>query len=267
MMDATKDWKNLVDGNTWAKEICKSSPMTNRHTYTLDRKEVAHCHSCNKVTGTFVLHLTPINPKKPKTSHPTFIVHQEPLWPSTFTEYPPNPAYLDFTLEEILIYDPEARTRETETIYREGHKITISPLLFRNKYNHLPAYLVPMTPPLTLQPDCLQESVAANESTSTQIFGVMYITLTGLIDSMVSASGPWTLLGKLLSYIVKLAPILWWALPAGPAGCLPASSQEPPTGWIPDMHLHSLLNSSGLRQSRQKYWSSGATKYPRLAKL
>ncbi|KAJ9088081.1 hypothetical protein DSO57_1026732 [Entomophthora muscae] len=95
-----------------------------------------------------------------------------------------------------------------------------------------------MTPPLTPRPDRLQESVATDESTSTQIFGVMYITLTGLIDSMVPTSGPWAILGKLLSYIVKLAPILWWALPAGPAGCPPASPQEPPTGWIPDTALH-----------------------------
>ncbi|KAJ9052125.1 hypothetical protein DSO57_1037313 [Entomophthora muscae] len=91
-----------------------------------------------------------------------------------------------------------------------------------------------MTPPLTLQPDHLQESVATNESTSTQVFGVMYITLTGLIDSMVPTSRPWADLGKSLSYNVKLAPILWWALPAGPAGRLLASSQEPPTSWIPD---------------------------------
>ncbi|KAJ9083688.1 hypothetical protein DSO57_1032293 [Entomophthora muscae] len=56
----------------------------------------------------------------------------------------------------------------------------------------------------------------------------MYITLTGLIDSMVPMSGLWAVLGKILSYIVKLAPILWWALPAGPVGCLPTSSQEPP---------------------------------------
>ncbi|KAJ9078684.1 hypothetical protein DSO57_1004309 [Entomophthora muscae] len=90
---------------------------------------------------------------------------------------------------------------------------TRPPLLFHDKYNYLPAYLVPMTPPLTLRPDCLQESVAANESTSTQIFGVMYITLTVLINSMVPASRPWAILGKLLSYIVK------------PEGCLPASSQ------------------------------------------
>ncbi|KAJ9066935.1 hypothetical protein DSO57_1004698 [Entomophthora muscae] len=96
-----------------------------------------------------------------------------------------------------------------------------------------------MTPPLTLRPNRLQESVVANESTSTQTFGVMFITLAGLIDSMVPVSRPWAVLGKLLSYIVKLAPILWWALPAGPAGHLPASSQEPPTGWIPDTSSHS----------------------------
>ncbi|KAJ9061249.1 hypothetical protein DSO57_1022306 [Entomophthora muscae] len=157
-----------------------------------------------------------------------------PYGPVHFTEYPPNPVYLEFTLKEILIYDPEARTRETETIYREGTKVTIPPLLFCDKYKYLPGYLVPMSPPLTLQPDCLQEFITANEFISTLIFGVIYITLTGLIDSMVSARRPGALLGKLISYIVKLAPILWWDLPAGPTGCLPASSQEPPTGRFPD---------------------------------
>ncbi|KAJ9089419.1 hypothetical protein DSO57_1013357 [Entomophthora muscae] len=49
-MDATKDWKTLVDGNTWAKEIFKSLPMTDGHANTLDCQEVAHCHSCNIVT-------------------------------------------------------------------------------------------------------------------------------------------------------------------------------------------------------------------------
>ncbi|KAJ9071611.1 hypothetical protein DSO57_1035270 [Entomophthora muscae] len=98
-----------------------------------------------------------------------------------------------------------------------------------------------MTPPHTPQPDRLQDSVTTNESTSTQIFGVMYITLTGLIDSLVPTTGPWALLGKLLSYIVKLAPILWWALPAGPAGRPPASPQETPAGWIPDKLPQKLL--------------------------
>ncbi|KAJ9069919.1 hypothetical protein DSO57_1013632 [Entomophthora muscae] len=182
-----------------------------------------------------VLHLTSINPEKPRTSCPTFIVYQELPTAQYISPSTPNPACLEFTLEEILIYDPEARTRETKTVYREGHKITIPPLLFREKYNHLPEYLIPMTLPLTPQPNRPQEYIAANESTSTQIFGVMYITLTGLIDFMVPASRLWALLGKSLSYIVKLALILWWALPARPVGCPPASSQEPPTVWIPDI--------------------------------
>ncbi|KAJ9070564.1 hypothetical protein DSO57_1006614 [Entomophthora muscae] len=143
-----------------------------------------------------------------------------------FTEYPPNLEYLEFTPEEILIHNPEARTKETETVYREEIKVIILHLLFRNKYNYLPAYLVLMTPPLTLRPNCSQKSVTAKEFTSTQIFGVMYITLTGLIDSMIPVSRPWALMGKFISFIVKLAPILWWALPAGPAGWPPASSQE-----------------------------------------
>ncbi|KAJ9063206.1 hypothetical protein DSO57_1002504 [Entomophthora muscae] len=160
--------------------------------------------------------------------------------PVHFTEYPPNPVYLEFTLEKILIHDPEARTRDTEVLYREGTKIIRPPLLFRNKYNFLPTYLVPMTLPLTPRPNYPQESVATNESTFTQIFGVMYITLTGLINFMVPVSGPWAVLGKLLSYIVKLVSILWWALPAGPVGCLPASSQEPLTGWIPDIIIRAF---------------------------
>ncbi|KAJ9048040.1 hypothetical protein DSO57_1038994 [Entomophthora muscae] len=82
-----------------------------------------------------------------------------------------------------------------------------------------------MTPPLTLRPNRPQESVATDESIFIQIFGVMYIILRVLIDSM-----------------VPLAPILWWALPTGPAGRLPASSQEPPTGWIPDTHLKLISN-------------------------
>ncbi|KAJ9055498.1 hypothetical protein DSO57_1003198 [Entomophthora muscae] len=177
--------------------------------------------------------------------------------PVHFTKYPPSPAYLEFTLEEILIYNPEARTRETETVYREGIKITIPPLLFCNKYNYMPTYLVPMTPPHTPQPKHLQESVAANEFTSTQIFGVMYITLTGFIDSMVPASGPWAILGKLLSYIVKLAPILWWALPAGPTGCLPMSSQKPPTGWISESTLEISMKSSSSPELGWQNFSSG----------
>ncbi|KAJ9087084.1 hypothetical protein DSO57_1036825 [Entomophthora muscae] len=58
-----------------------------------------------------------------------------------------------------------------------------------------------MAPTLIPRPDCSQESVAASEYTSTQIFEVMYIILTGLIDSMVPSSSPWAILRKFLSHI------------------------------------------------------------------
>ncbi|KAJ9061957.1 hypothetical protein DSO57_1015599 [Entomophthora muscae] len=103
-----------------------------------------------------------------------------------------------------------------------------------------------MTLPHTLQPNRPQDSVATDESTSAQIFGVMYITLTGLINSMVPTTGPWAILGKLLSYTVKLAPILWWALPAGPVDRLPASPQEPPqVGSLTTMVYYVLKYFSG----------------------
>ncbi|KAJ9072664.1 hypothetical protein DSO57_1025014 [Entomophthora muscae] len=49
-MDATKNWEDLVNSKTRAKGICESFTMTDGHTYTLDRQEDAHCHSCNTVT-------------------------------------------------------------------------------------------------------------------------------------------------------------------------------------------------------------------------
>ncbi|KAJ9082018.1 hypothetical protein DSO57_1008695 [Entomophthora muscae] len=112
--------------------------------------------------------------------------------------------------------------------------------LVTDKYNHLPTYLVPMNLPLIPRPNHLQESVAANESTSTQIFGVMYITLTSLIDSM-------------------LAPILWWALPAGPAGHPPTSSQEPPTGCIFDSK-QSISPQEGIKSTKKELGSKVAGK-------
>ncbi|KAJ9074353.1 hypothetical protein DSO57_1007202 [Entomophthora muscae] len=92
-----------------------------------------------------------------------------------------------------------------------------------------------MTPPLTLQPDHPLEPTAAAETTSTQLFGVLYITLTGLVDSMVPNSGPWSLLGQSVPYIIKLAPILWWALPAGLAVPHPKLPKAPTYNWLPDM--------------------------------
>ncbi|KAJ9087573.1 hypothetical protein DSO57_1031822 [Entomophthora muscae] len=141
---------------------------------------------------------------------------------------------MKYNLETILIADPLARTRETEYMGHEGKRIKVTPLLFKDKYNYLPAYFVPMTLPLTPQPDCPMETPTAAETTSTQLFGVLYINLTGMVDTMVPNPGPWSLLGQSVSYIIKLAPILWWALPSGPVVFQPKPINASTYAWLPD---------------------------------
>ncbi|KAJ9081338.1 hypothetical protein DSO57_1015808 [Entomophthora muscae] len=98
-----------------------------------------------------------------------------------------------------------------------------------------------MTPPLTPRPDCPLEPTAVAETTSTQLFGVLYITLTGLVDSVVLNSGPWSLPGRSVSYIIKLAPILWWALPAGSAAPHPEPPNASTYDWLPDNGLNAYF--------------------------
>ncbi|KAJ9083696.1 hypothetical protein DSO57_1032179 [Entomophthora muscae] len=106
-----------------------------------------------------------------------------------------------------------------------------------------------MTPPVAPRPDHPLEPTTAAKTTSTQLFGVLYITLTGLVDSMVPNSGPWSLLGQSISYIIKLAPILWWALPAGLAAPHPETPNASTYDWIPDtsyVKLYSYSSGKGV---------------------
>ncbi|KAJ9064921.1 hypothetical protein DSO57_1025357 [Entomophthora muscae] len=91
-----------------------------------------------------------------------------------------------------------------------------------------------MTLPSTPQPDRPMESSTTAETTSTQLFGVLYITLTGLMDSMVLTSGPWSLFGQSVSYIINLAPNLWWASPTDPAVPCPAPPNASSYALLPE---------------------------------
>ncbi|KAJ9074723.1 hypothetical protein DSO57_1003778 [Entomophthora muscae] len=166
-------------------------------------------------------------------SPPGWEPNLSPFRPVHFTEYPPNPAYSEYNLETILFANTLERTRETKYIGHEGKRIEVPPLLFKDKYNYLLAYFFPMTLPLTPSLDLPMEPSTAAETTSTQIFGVLYITLTGLMDYMVPNSGPWSLLRQSVSYIIKLAPILWWALPAGLASPCPEPPNASTYAWFP----------------------------------
>ncbi|KAJ9085619.1 hypothetical protein DSO57_1012200 [Entomophthora muscae] len=100
-----------------------------------------------------------------------------------------------------------------------------------------------MSLPLNPQPDRPMKP-AATKNTSTRLPGVLYITLTGLVDSMVPNSGSWSLLRWPLFYVIKLVPILWWALPTGLAVPYPESPNASTYAWLPEkhQHYHSLLH-------------------------
>ncbi|KAJ9070844.1 hypothetical protein DSO57_1003307 [Entomophthora muscae] len=64
---------------------------------------------------------------------------------------------------------------------------------------------------------------------TSKLFGIVYITLTGMIDTIIPAAGPWSWVGKSASYLLNLAPFLWWALPAkNPAQFTPENDTWPP---------------------------------------
>ncbi|KAJ9078072.1 hypothetical protein DSO57_1010676 [Entomophthora muscae] len=178
-------------------------------------------------------------PSGDQTANPSQALYRPPgapFGPVHFTKYPPNPAYTECNLETILIANPLARNIETKYIGSKGKWYKVLPRFFKDKYNYLPVYFVPVTPSLTLQPDCPMKPTAAAETTSTQLFEVLYITLTRLVDSMIPNSRPWSLLGQYVSYIIKLAPILWWALPsslAAPHHKLPNASIY---AWLPEIY-------------------------------
>ncbi|KAJ9073987.1 hypothetical protein DSO57_1010747 [Entomophthora muscae] len=93
----------------------------------------------------------------------------------------PNLAYSEYNLETILIADPLARTRETKYIGQEGKWYKRPPRLFKDKYNYLPAYFVPMTPPLTVTVSSIMLGIV-RPSKKAQKAGKPVLKLTKLTD-------------------------------------------------------------------------------------
>ncbi|KAJ9055677.1 hypothetical protein DSO57_1001119 [Entomophthora muscae] len=157
-----------------------------------------------------------------------------PFSPVHFTEYSLNPEYKEYTANNILAWDPLARTTELIRYNWEGPWYVTKPCLFRDKYNFLPAYQMDMEPPVTPKPMPASAAKLPLDHTN-KLFGIAYITLTGIIDTIVPAISLWLWVGKSMSYLIKLAPILWWALPTQSATCqFPNTSKLASQGWFPD---------------------------------
>ncbi|KAJ9058995.1 hypothetical protein DSO57_1006768, partial [Entomophthora muscae] len=91
-----------------------------------------------------------------------------------------------------------------------------------------------MEPPVTPKPmPASAPDLPANHNG--KLFGIVYITLIGAIDTIILAAGLWSWVGKLASYLLKLAPLLWWALPArNLAQVTPENNGLAAQDWIPD---------------------------------
>ncbi|KAJ9063982.1 hypothetical protein DSO57_1035155 [Entomophthora muscae] len=136
-----------------------------------------------------------------------------PFGPVHFTDYPLKSEYKEYTLEKMLELNSLAHIQSAIRYNRQGPWIFSTPKLFRGKFNYLPAYNLPMEPPVTPKPmPTSLPDLPTNHSR--KLFGIAYITLTGVIDTIIPAVGPWSWVGKSSSYLLKLAPLLWWALPA-----------------------------------------------------
>ncbi|KAJ9075142.1 hypothetical protein DSO57_1039000 [Entomophthora muscae] len=91
-----------------------------------------------------------------------------------------------------------------------------------------------MEPPVTPKPMPASAAKLPLDHTN-KFFGIVYITLTGVIDTIVPANNPWLWVVKSMSYLIKLAPILWWALPIQSATCqFPNASKPANQGWFPE---------------------------------
>ncbi|KAJ9080788.1 hypothetical protein DSO57_1021193 [Entomophthora muscae] len=99
-----------------------------------------------------------------------------------------------------------------------------------------------MEPPVT--PKIIPASLPDLPTEHTgKLFGIVYITLTGVIDTIVPVAGLWSWVGKSVSYLFKLAPLLWWALPNKTlAQVTPETTGQPPeTGSLILMNVNSNI--------------------------
>ncbi|KAJ9053440.1 hypothetical protein DSO57_1024186 [Entomophthora muscae] len=94
-----------------------------------------------------------------------------------------------------------------------------------------------------------------------KLFGIVYITLTGVVDTIVPAAGLWSWVRNFAFYLLKLAPLLWWALPAKPqAQVTPRNSGPAAQDWIPDNISASLPHKTIMTRKKP-----GGTKQAKIS--
>ncbi|KAJ9051593.1 hypothetical protein DSO57_1003146 [Entomophthora muscae] len=112
-----------------------------------------------------------------------------PFGPIHFTDYPLKSEYKDYTPEKILKLDTLARIQSAIRYNHQGLWIFSTPKLFRGKFNYLPAYNIHMKLPVTSKPMPASLPDLPTDHTG-KLFGIVYITLTGVIDTIIPVASP-----------------------------------------------------------------------------
>ncbi|KAJ9083416.1 hypothetical protein DSO57_1034864 [Entomophthora muscae] len=99
-----------------------------------------------------------------------------------------------------------------------------------------------MEPPPTPKPTISTLPTSDATGQSSQFLGVLYQVLKGYIDSALPVAGPWAVAGKALSYLVKLGPILWWAMPVSSL-TLPNPNGSEQYTWYPGSLAHVVIRT------------------------
>ncbi|KAJ9078837.1 hypothetical protein DSO57_1002468 [Entomophthora muscae] len=108
-----------------------------------------------------------------------------------------------------------------------------------------------MEPPVTPK---LMPASSPNLPTNhtSKLFGMVYVILTGVVDTIVPAARLWSWVGKSASYLLRLAPLLWWALPAKTlAQVIPKNSGPAAQDWVPDILVALWLSPYGRQKDHQ----------------
>ncbi|KAJ9055360.1 hypothetical protein DSO57_1004564 [Entomophthora muscae] len=167
-----------------------------------------------------------------------------PFGPVHFTNYPLKSEYKEYTPEKILKLNSLARIQSAIRYNQQGPWIFSTPKLFRGKFNYLPAYNLPMELPCDPKPMPASSPDLPNDH-SGKLFGIVYITFTGVIDTIILAASPWSWVGKSFFYLLKLTPLLWWTLPTkNLAQVTPENDRPAAQDWIPDTWAHRLTLSN-----------------------
>ncbi|KAJ9070049.1 hypothetical protein DSO57_1012509 [Entomophthora muscae] len=91
-----------------------------------------------------------------------------------------------------------------------------------------------MEPPVTQNPMPASLPGLPTDHLS-KLFGIVYIILTGVINTIIPAAGPWSWVRKSFSDLFKLAPLLWWSLSAkNLAHIIPENDKPAAQAWIPE---------------------------------